>query len=643
MPDQDPISEFIALPRDQQLSTLQKLSPDKQEKLLGEIKKRKQVAAPTGEARTPGNYASELAGGVGRGISNVVGGAYQAVRHPVDTANAVTDQLFDVAIPAAKKEFEDTKGVPLPERGVAAGVSFLENAPIVGSMVQKELEGYHDTALPSPEEVGATAEAATSFGVAPYALGKMTTKLVDTVKNARANTLRTVTKTGPRVARTLAEDTVAENKSIDKSNQAKQETVDEKNADAKAKRDAAVAENDRITAATKRLNENEPKLKQQLKETEERVHDAANQRYEDLKPKLNSVEADPETAATIVDDSIGQMDKSDSEPPILTKFRKAAENGVMTYGDLDGFRSNLGRELRKGTLPGSTYHIYETMSDAITDEMTRIASEKGLSEEANAARSAWREWAEAFRDRKSPLRQILKDPEDHGFLKRVRFKQNSGLNVIRKFNPELADAVESDVKLMDEIRAPRGQSPLSEPKPVPPAAPPKVAKVTPPKVVTPESLSETKRAAAKAHAEKLYNSSSHLATVFVVLDSVRKLLTGNLGGAAIDVGSRVAYAGGKNAFANYLESPKVLDAVSKITPADVKEIMKLPEEYRQGFDGLLLEAATKTKLKPGVLGAAYGVSKTAAKAAPFAGIQGQKTKHLKALRDSYAYTDRSQQ
>jgi hypothetical protein len=37
----DPIDEFIALPRDQQMATLQKLSPDKQDKLLGLVKTRK--------------------------------------------------------------------------------------------------------------------------------------------------------------------------------------------------------------------------------------------------------------------------------------------------------------------------------------------------------------------------------------------------------------------------------------------------------------------------------------------------------------------------------------------------------------------------------------------------------------------------
>lgn len=43
---QDPIDEFIALPRDQQLSTLEHLSPEKQNKLLAQVKQRRSKSKP---------------------------------------------------------------------------------------------------------------------------------------------------------------------------------------------------------------------------------------------------------------------------------------------------------------------------------------------------------------------------------------------------------------------------------------------------------------------------------------------------------------------------------------------------------------------------------------------------------------------
>jgi hypothetical protein len=54
---QDPIDEFIALPKDQQLQTLQQLAPDKQDKLLSEIKTRKSKTDFTVKAYpTEGTY-----------------------------------------------------------------------------------------------------------------------------------------------------------------------------------------------------------------------------------------------------------------------------------------------------------------------------------------------------------------------------------------------------------------------------------------------------------------------------------------------------------------------------------------------------------------------------------------------------------
>jgi diadenosine tetraphosphate (Ap4A) HIT family hydrolase len=50
LPHQDPIDEFIALSRDQQLSALQQLSPEEQNKLLSEVKRR-ETAAPAARAK----------------------------------------------------------------------------------------------------------------------------------------------------------------------------------------------------------------------------------------------------------------------------------------------------------------------------------------------------------------------------------------------------------------------------------------------------------------------------------------------------------------------------------------------------------------------------------------------------------------
>jgi len=94
----DPIDEFIALPKDQQLSTLQQLSPEKQNKLLGEIKTRKSrtnlpsgvrisgtnaagrsIYAPVEQPKPTGSAWGRLASSAGAAIGGAVSGLYHGV------------------------------------------------------------------------------------------------------------------------------------------------------------------------------------------------------------------------------------------------------------------------------------------------------------------------------------------------------------------------------------------------------------------------------------------------------------------------------------------------------------------------------------------------------------------------------------
>lgn len=119
-------------------------------------------ASPTQqpESRTVGNYLSEATRGVGRGLANDAKGIVQTVAHPLKTAKGISDQSR-TAYQEGLKEFEQTKGAPLYQRGVAAALTGLENAPVIGGMVQHAEEG--GTKIASPESVGAGMEAATTF------------------------------------------------------------------------------------------------------------------------------------------------------------------------------------------------------------------------------------------------------------------------------------------------------------------------------------------------------------------------------------------------------------------------------------------------------------------------------------------------
>lgn len=166
------------------------------------------------EARTVGNYASEITRGVGRGIVDDALGLYQSLRHPIDTAQSVADQA-GVAGNAAKTEFEQTKAAPLHQRLAAGTLTFLENAPLIGGMVQRTEEGGDRIA--SPEGAGAAAEGITAFGLPDLAarvVGPVTRGLKDKVASVRENF-----GSSPRTVGELAKKTQGENERIRQSNE----------------------------------------------------------------------------------------------------------------------------------------------------------------------------------------------------------------------------------------------------------------------------------------------------------------------------------------------------------------------------------------------------------------------------------------
>ena len=187
MPE-DNIDKFIALPHDRQIATLQKLTPDLQAQLLSEVKERRtkhkssatpqqNFSAPP-EERNFHNYASETIRGVGRGLKNDVQGL-GALIHPIKSSLQMADQINDAGR-AAAKEFTDTKGVPIPQRAVAAALTGLEQAPIIGGMVQHAEGG--GTTPGSPESIGAAAEGLATFE-APKIAGEMIPPTVRGVRN----------------------------------------------------------------------------------------------------------------------------------------------------------------------------------------------------------------------------------------------------------------------------------------------------------------------------------------------------------------------------------------------------------------------------------------------------------------------------
>ncbi len=541
-----------------------------------------------------GNVAGPIVEGVGNAAMGVAQGFGGMLLHPINaiygsaqTASDALNQMFpDVGLNPKQKAAKDASLARLkdqweqikdnPDFSLGALVGGIEAGNAVGEAV--------------PKVVGAATKA-----------------LKDKTQSIRTQALQGLTGTGPQVAEQLANKTRTANATaVDKYN-AKVEPI-------------------RETAATMdQLNTAEKGYKVDLKKTYEETKAEANRRYNSINEQMAGSEADPDFLPDALQSASEKIRGSETVPPILKDMELKIKRGDgLSYSDLQGYRSELGSALQRG-LPDDVYYAYKTLQEDVSNEMVRLAEEKSpeLGQQLTDARDYYRRYAKTFLDRLSPVAKVLRDPEEHGLLKKIRDKDISGVEAIRQFNPSLADKIQGSLGQMEDISAPRGRSPLRPPQePTPPVT----------EVVTPESLSDFKESKAIDRAERIRNSSNHLATVFVALDAFRRLFHGDIAGMGLDIGARVGYAVGKNSFASALRDPKVIEAVRKITPADAAEIMKLPPEQRMGFDTFLQTSdAMGIKINPAVLKAAGITVGATSSPAP-------KTEYLKQLRDSYQIT-----
>lgn len=568
--------------------------------------------------RTFGNYASEVASGVGRGIRNTAEGIYQSVRHPMDTAQGVKDQAV-AAVDAAQQDFANKQGQPMFDRLVSAGLTGAENAPIIGGMVNRAETG----GVASPESAGSAAEAITTI-LAPEA----GMKTLRGVKRAGGEVVRAVGGGGSRpVAAAVEEAKAANAKSAEQAetkNAAAQKKADETNAaqaekrkldlskffrksqDVKAANEQAAAGPVRKEALTKGVERLDTEFKGDLEKLEKDVNAKANAKYTELKKVLGDKQASPYQARNEAGEPVGSpkpwleriydvgtaaLRGSETEPPLLKTIGNKLQHmdTNLSYNDLQGYREELGRELRKGTLPGDIFTAYKGMLQAVDEGMAAIADANGMKSQMLDARATWRQYAETFLDRTSPIRQALDATERGGAVKKLQGKDVSGIQQLAKYSPELASRANT-------IRGHQAEAAGISKKPgrflAKPTLPPKPTPVTP-EVVTPEKATvgpdELKAAREKSvagHADWIRRRGQWAATWPAIHAITSIMHSGGLSLPTIglEVGGTIGVAHG---IARMLESGPVHEFLTKAQPGDVEAI---PPDLRGDFSNIIKAA-----------------------------------------------------
>ena len=307
-----------------------------------------------------------------------------------------------------------------------------------------------------------------------------------------------------------------------------------------------------------------------------------NSKYNTVNNALNMYEADPKTTISILDKTAESLPGTDA-PPLVRSFderingrgKDGMARGAMTYDELQSYYSKLGNALSKGTLDGETYHAYDVMHDAVGDEMQRIANEHDYGPQLTEARNYWRRMKQTFG---KPLSQT-----------------DAATSTLRTFAPEAteADTVGNRVRMMGSFdpEIPKAFDDLRKAHEAAKEA--KVEPTTPgeTKKLDNSDLQQQKLKSLTEGTERVRKVGRKIVNYGIGLKALWDAYHLNVGSAASDVA--LGYGGYKaaDAFANFLERPRVKDMLTKVTDADIAQIP--PELRGPNLKPMLDEAKAK--------------------------------------------------
>lgn len=328
-------------------------------------------------------------------------------------------------------------------------------------------------------------------------------------------------------------------------------------------------------------------------------HDAleeGNKKYSGVNETLNPIQADPEVIQEARLRATEAIKGTSEEPKILKDMQRKADNmEVPTYEDLQGYYSELGREISKGSLPGDLYHAYDTLHEAIGDEMQRIADQNGQGAQLKSAREYWRRMKRTFGDTSDTVSdragKEVKEANPDAAKGQVSEYRRRLLGSFDPKIPQLLDAVDKGTqRLKDLPTEAKGRELAATKVPEPPAMKPQ------PKAPEPASYSEPHATKpieipgidTRAIREKLFD---RWISGEEKLDKyqVKRLLSGGLGavagqllggrtGAELGFGAGAIF--GPTVIVKFLDHPAFREWITRPPADELATLKKLPNADR---------------------------------------------------------------
>jgi hypothetical protein len=354
----------------------------------------------------------------------------------------------------------------------------------------------------------------------------------------------------------------------------------------------------------------------------------------------------PETDPEFIEYQGAQIPKTNRLYDVLKQQGMGTGAPPVTFGDLQGYYTETGAELAKGTLPGDVYLATKELHNAIGDMMQEMASGAGAGKEFWDSRVFYRNYMDAFHEPTgpsgsgSPIAQTLlaKDPAV-AVDKFAGDAGDRGIANLRRYSDSLANLAQNVRSAAQEkitIPARKSAADISAPeaKPVPaganlplpgvvePVPAPRAANLSLPpvlpeaetipvelkprqKISTPD-LVAARRAAAEARAGRAQTRGTWVAT-WPVFQAMRALWGGHIPSLpAMALESAGTFATTKAA-TTMMRYPPLLDFLTKARPEDLASI---PPDLRGDLPGLVTLAQRQgIKVAPALVAATAGAAR----------------------------------
>jgi hypothetical protein len=345
-------------------------------------------------------------------------------------------------------------------------------------------------------------------------------------------------------------------------------------------------------------------LRAEIETAREEALEEGNKKFSAVNEKLNHVKADSGNVVAGLEDAASkikgsQIRGSEANPRILDDIQTRIQKGdTFNYEDLQGYYSELNRELSKGTLPGDVYAAYDTLHESFGNEMQRIADDNGVGAERKDASDYWRRMKQAFGKEYNPSDAATKTMERASPEWARTEDEAKQLNLLGSFNHTIPELVKGLRSARERLSALSSES--SRPTAKIPEYPEGVT-AEPPKTKTVEVPEVNIRALREKLLDKWVKGEEGMGRY-----QVARLMSGGVGaviGALMDrglgagIGGTIGATLGPTAIAKLVESPLVREWLTRPPTGELETLQKLPYADRiritDGIKKVVQEAQKK--------------------------------------------------